>query len=91
MYNNLLKELGDKRLKPIQNGDKVRFVYLKMPNPIKDTVIAAPDELPEGVELDKYIDKDMQFNKSFLEPIRSITNVIGWDVEHTTTLEDFFS
>ena len=91
LYNNLLKELGDKRLKPIQNGDKVRFVYLKMPNPIKDTVIAAPDKLPEGVELDKYIDKDMQFNKSFLEPIRSITNVIGWDVEHTTTLEDFFS
>ena len=73
------------------DGDKIRFAYLKLPNPIQDSVIATPDSLPVEFNLDKYIDRDMQFDKSFLEPIKSITSVIGWDVEHKSTLENFFS
>jgi hypothetical protein len=76
---------------PIQNGDKIRFAYLKIPNPIEETVIAAPDNLPEELKLDKYIDRDMQFDKAFLEPIRSITKIIGWEIEKRSTLEDFFT
>lgn len=76
---------------PIQDGDKIRFSYLKLPNPIHDTVIATIDTLPKELGLDQYIDRDLQFNKSFMEPLRSITDVIGWELEQRATLEDFFA
>ena len=90
LFNHLLKEKNINHIPPIQNGDKIRFAYLKVPNPINDTVIATPDEMPDELGLDKYIDRELQFNKSFLEPVKSITSVIGWDVEHRATLESFF-
>jgi DNA polymerase elongation subunit (family B) len=90
LFNHLLKEKNINHIPPIQNGDKIRFAYLKVPNPINDTVIATPDEMPDELGLDKYIDRELQFNKSFLEPVKSITSVIGWEVEHRATLEDFF-
>jgi DNA polymerase elongation subunit (family B) len=91
IFNNLLKEHNIKRIPVIQDGDKIRFAYLKMPNPVKDTVIAVPDELPKELQfIDRYIDKETQFQKSFLEPLNSITNVIGWATEQRSTLEEFF-
>jgi len=90
LFNNLLKTKGVKTILPNMDGDKVNFVYLKLPNPIGDTVIATPDELPKEFNLDKYIDREMQFSKSFVEPLRSITEVIDWEVEQRATLEDFF-
>jgi len=90
LFNNLLKQHGMKNVQPIGDGDKIRFAYLKIPNPIHDTVIAVPEELPKEFKLDKYIDRDMQFSKSFLDPLRSITEVVDWKVEQTSTLEDFF-
>ena len=90
LFNNLLKSKNIKTIVPIADGDKIKFAYLKQPNPIGDTVIATPDELPKEFKLDKYIDREMQFGKSFVEPLRSITEVIGWDVEKRATLEDFF-
>jgi DNA polymerase elongation subunit (family B) len=92
IFNNLLKRYDIKNIPSIQDGDKIRFAYLKIPNPVQETVIAVPDELPKELQfVDKYIDKEMQFNKSFLEPLNSITNVIGWDTEKRSTLEGFFS
>lgn len=91
IFNNMLKIKNIKNIPPIQNGDKIRFAYLMTPNPVNDTVIATPDELPIEFNLDKYVDRETQFDKSFLEPIRSITSVIGWTAEHISTLEDFFS
>jgi DNA polymerase elongation subunit (family B) len=91
IFNHMLKVKGLKNIPPIQNGDKIRFAYLKVPNPVNDTVIATPDELPIEFGLDKYIDRELQFDKSFLEPLRSITSVINWEVEQRSTLEDFFS
>jgi DNA polymerase elongation subunit (family B) len=90
LFNKLLQEKGIKNIPPIQDGDKIKFAYLKEPNPIGDTVIATPDELPIEFELDKYIDRELQFSKAFLEPLRSIAEVIGWEVEHRSTLEAFF-
>lgn len=91
LFNHMIKQKGIKNTPPIQDGDKVRFAYLKVPNPIQDSVIATPDELPAEFNLDKYIDRDMQFDKAFLEPVRSITSIIGWEVEQKSTLESFFS
>ena len=90
LFNHLLQTKGVKTIPPIMDGDKVKFAYLKLPNPIGDTVIATPDELPIEFNLDKYIDREMQFSKSFVEPLRSITEVIDWEVEQRATLEDFF-
>lgn len=90
LFNDLLKKHNLTNIQPIQNGDKIRFAYLKKPNPVYDTVIATPDTLPEEFKLDKYIDRDLQFEKSFIDPIRTIANVIGWEVEERATLDSFF-
>jgi DNA polymerase elongation subunit (family B) len=91
LYNYLIKS-KDINVGKISDGDKIKFAYLKIPNPIQDTVIAVPDELPPEMEyIDKYIDRETQFNKSFLEPLKSITDVIDWNTEPKSTLEDFFA
>jgi len=90
LFNNMLKKHNITNIPPLSDGDKIRFAYLKIPNPVQDTVIATSDLLPEQFNLDNYIDRDMQFNKSFLEPLKSITDVIGWEAEQRSTLEDFF-
>ena len=73
LYNMLLKKMDlDKKYPAIQEGEKLKFTYLKMPNPIKDTVISYPTKLPTEMGLDNYIDYDLQFDKAFLEPIKII-------------------
>jgi DNA polymerase elongation subunit (family B) len=87
IFNHMLKKKGITTIPPISDGDKIKFAYLRMPNPVFENVISCPDELPIEFDLDKYIDRDMQFEKSFLEPIKSIANVIGWDIEERPSLE----
>lgn len=91
LYNHLIQKRGlDKKYQLVGDGDKIKFAYLKMPNPLMEHVISVPDDLPDELDFSKYIDYDTQFNKSFLEPIKSILDVIGWDVEKRSTLEGFF-
>jgi DNA polymerase elongation subunit (family B) len=91
LYNNYLNKNGlTKKYQLIQNGDKIKYAYLKMPNTFKDTVISFPNRLPSELGLDDYIDYDTQFNKSFLEPIKSILNSMKWTTEKVSTLDDFF-
>jgi len=91
IYNHLLKSHNLTHKYPlIQEGEKVKFCYMKTPNPIKENIIAVPSVLPKEFALDKYIDYDTQFIKSFLDPLGSILEVIGWSPEKLSTLEDFF-
>jgi DNA polymerase elongation subunit (family B) len=92
LYNHFIKEKKlDKKYAAIQNGEKIKFCYLKLPNPIRENVISYIQEFPKELGLDKYIDYELQFNKAFLEPMRVILDAIGWNVEKTVTLESFFS
>ena len=75
----------------IGNGEKIKFIYLKKPNIIQENIISFIQDFPTELGLDKYIDYDLQFEKSFLEPLKSILDAIGWKTEHTTTLESFFT
>jgi hypothetical protein len=75
----------------IQEGEKIKFSYLIMPNPFKDTVISYPTRLPKEFDISKYIDYNTQFEKTFLEPIKIILDCMGWSTEKQTTLDDFFN
>jgi DNA polymerase elongation subunit (family B) len=75
----------------INNGEKIKYCYLKKPNPIYENVISFISDFPRELGLDKYIDYDLQFEKSFLDPLRSILDAIGWKTEEKASLEDFFS
>jgi hypothetical protein len=81
----------DKKLPLIKEGEKIKFLFLKEPNPIQSNVIAFPQSLPEELDLKEYIDYNTQFEKSFVEPLKIILDSIGWKTEQVSSLEDFFS
>ena len=90
LYNNLLKKNNLKKYETVQEGDKIKFVQLKEPNPLRENVISFIGVLPKEFDLHKYVDYDSQFDKSFLEPLRFIVNAIDWSFERQSTLDDFF-
>ena len=92
LYNHYLKEKKlTKKYPLIQEGEKVKYTYLKMPNPFKDTVISFPSRLPKEFGLQEYIDYELQFSKSFIEPIKVILDCLKWNTEKVSSLEDFFT
>ena len=91
LYNHYIKENKlTNKYSLIQNGEKIKFCYLKKPNIIHENIISFIQDFPKELNLDKYIDYDLQFEKSFLEPLKIILDSIGWEVEKTNTLESFF-
>ena len=90
IYNNMLKKNKLKKYEIIQDGDKIKFITLKEPNPIREHVISFTSRLPKEFNLHNYIDYDEMFTKSFLEPLRFIVNAIGWNFERKATLDEFF-
>ena len=91
IYNHMLKSQKLTRKYPtIKEGEKVKFAYLKDPNPAGDKVIAITDILPSEFNLEKYIDYDTQFEKAFVEPLKGVLDVIGWDTERRSSLDNFF-
>jgi len=92
LYNHYVKKHKlDNKYSLIQNGEKVKFCYLKKPNIIRENIISFIQDFPHEIGLDKYVDYDLQFEKSFVEPLKIILDSIGWSVEKTVTLEAFFT
>jgi len=92
LYNHYLKQHKITNKFPlIQEGEKVKFIYLKTPNPIGENIVSFFNTLPKEFKLDQYINHQKQFEKSFLEPLKSVIECIGWKHERTGSLSSFFS
>ena len=92
LYNHLLKKKNvHKRYENVKNSDKIKFTYLTLPNPINENVISFINVLPKEFDLNSYVDYDMQFDKSFIEPLKNIITLIGWNVEPVASLDSFFA
>jgi len=92
LFNHYIKEKKlTNKYSLISNGEKVKFIFLKKPNIIQENVISFIQDFPKELGLDKYIDYDLQFEKSFVDPLKSILDSIGWNVEKTVNLELFFA
>jgi DNA polymerase elongation subunit (family B) len=92
LYNFYLDkhDLG-KKYEKIKEGDKIKFIYLKEPNIIGENCIAFNTIIPPELGLIKYADYDTMFEKSFLEPMNTILNGIGWSAKPQATLEGLFA
>ena len=91
IYNhNIYKHKLSAKYPIIKDGDKIKFLMLKQPNVVKDTVISFSTKIPYEFDLHKYVDYDMQFEKTFTDPLRFILDSIGWKLEREATLEAFF-
>jgi len=92
LYNHFLNKMNLTTKYPlIQEGEKLKFTYLKMPNHFKDMVISFPSRIPKEFNLEEYIDHETQFQKAFVEPIQVVLNCLGWKTEKTFSLDSFFS
>jgi DNA polymerase elongation subunit (family B) len=96
IYNYYLNQLKiGKKYKKIIEGDKIKFLHLKKPNPLggmlgQDQIVSFVNVLPKEFELHEYIDYNTQFQKSFIDPLTSILDTIDWTSEKTNTLENLF-
>ena len=75
----------------IQSGEKIKYCYLKKPNPIHENVISFIQDFPKELNIQSYVDYDLQFEKGFLEPLKVILNSVGWSFEKKSTLDSFFN
>jgi DNA polymerase elongation subunit (family B) len=75
----------------INNGEKIKYCYLKKQNPIRENVISFIQQFPKEIIAESYIDYSLQFDKSFLDPLKSVLDCIGWKTEQRGSLEDFFA
>jgi len=92
LFNYHVKRLElDGKYSLIKNGEKIKFCYLRSPNPIHENVMSFIQDFPREIGIEKYVDYDLQFEKSFLDPLKAILDVIGWGVEKTVNLELFFA
>ena len=63
----------------IQDGDKIKYVYLKEPNFLQSHVISFMDEFPE--ELLRFVDYDKQFDVVFLTPTNNKLEKLGYEIK----------
>ena len=91
LYNHMVKKNKlTHKYQTIQEGEKIKFIYLKTPNPLRENCISFFSNIPSEFNLDKYVDYQTQFEKSFLEPLKNVLQCIGWTHEKTISIGSFF-
>ena len=96
LHNAYIKKLKiDKEVAPIKENDKIRFVFVKVPNPYgmggRDAVLGFINKAPTQFQLDKFVDRKKQFEKTFGEPLDNILQAIKWSISDKVTLDSFFA
>lgn len=81
LHNDLLERYNFNKYPKIFNGDKARYVYLRMPNVVRENVISFPGPLPAELKIEELVDRDKQFDKGFIKPLEKVLNAIGWGHE----------
>lgn len=96
-YNRLLRKMNlDTKYMPIQNGDKIKWVYLK-DNPYKLEAIAVKtyDDPPEIVKLvEEYIDHDKLFEAELSNKLEDFYSAMSWGklpTQMNQTAMEFFT
>jgi DNA polymerase elongation subunit (family B) len=95
LHNAYIKKIGiDKQYPEVKENDKIKFVFLKVPNPYgtvgKENVLGFINSPPKEFNLEKYVDRELQFDKTFKEPLDNILESINWKLNKEVTLEEFF-
>jgi len=91
LHNHHVKKNGlDKEYELIYNGDKIKYIHLMLPNPVKENIFGFKERFPEELNLNKYINYELQFKKSFIEPLNMILETLNWSDEKRVSLQDFF-
>jgi DNA polymerase elongation subunit (family B) len=92
IYNHMLDVLKlEKKYPKIEDGDKIKFVYLKQPNKINSNVLSFHDVIPKEFDIQDKVHYNMLFEKTFLDPLQIVLDSIGWKAEESSSLEDLFS
>ena len=89
-YNKALKKLKLKKYQEIQEGEKIKFSYIKVPNHFGENVIACLNKMPDEIFNNIEIDYDLQFFKTFLKPVQIIFDVLEWQSKRIAKLDSFF-
>ena len=91
LYNFYINKYNvENKYARIQEGEKIKFLYLKEPNPIGENVISFMGSIPKELNVEKYIDYNLQFEKSFFCPLENVLKCIGWQSKKTVSLLSFF-
>ena len=92
LYNDFVRKNKLEHKYPyIQEGEKIKFIYLKTPNPLHENCVSFFSAIPPEMNLDKYVDYQLQFEKSFLEPLKNVLQCVGWTHEKKVTIGSFFA
>ena len=95
LYNHLVdKNKLSNKYPYILEGEKISWLYLKEPNAYQSSAFSFITKMPKELDLHKFIDYNLQYEKSFIEPLKFITDKIKWAIDGSYgsqgTLEDFF-
>ena len=91
MFNHLIRKNDlEAKHQLLYEGDKIKFLYLKEPNPVGINVITFQSEIPKVFGLEKYLNYDLQFQKAFLDPLDSLIKCVGWEIKEQASLEWLF-
>jgi len=85
VYNRQIAEMS-RGVDQIRDGQKIKFAYLKEPNPFGSNIMSAPDGCPTEWQIGKWIDYETQWNKAFVTPLDSILGCAGWHIEKQDSL-----